>query len=413
MSFPALYAAFDRFPAPRGAATHIAKLAPALFDGCGGGLLYTLGGIDTEQGEPGAWKQEGDVGHLRLIGGPPHYLDRAGAFQRLLSEVLPTLDASLKIAQFRDPWSGLALLSWRKQAGAKAASIPLMYEVNGLPSIELPSRYPNLLPTTLEKLRTYEAQCWHGADWILTPSSTLRDNLIRLGAPAERIEVLPNGATLHAAVEPTHRHQLQPYLLYFGAVQPWQGVEGLLKAFALLQDMENLRLVMCVSASRRQKGALQGWIEGLQLQPRVHWEEDLTQPQLRPWIQHATLTVAPLTACARNLEQGCAPLKILESMAAGVPVVASDLPPVRELIRHGENGWLVRPDRPLELARAIRILLEYPEKRRSLGVEAQRHIRARYQWAGITRQYQSRVENLLQRRTTNTPDVSRMTGVES
>ena len=46
---------------------------------------------------------------------------------------------------------------------------------------------------------------------------------------------------------------------------------------------------------------------------------------------------------ARNTWQGCCPVKIVESMAAGTPVIASDLAVSRELIRDGENGLLAAP----------------------------------------------------------------------
>jgi glycosyltransferase involved in cell wall biosynthesis len=82
----------------------------------------------------------------------------------------------------------------------------------------------------------------------------------------------------------------------------------------------------------------------------------------------------------RNLSQGCAPLKILESMADGVAVVASDLPAVRELITDGHDGRLVPADRPANLARALRILLEYPELRERLGTNARTTVENRLTW---------------------------------
>ena len=54
-------------------------------------------------------------------------------------------------------------------------------------------------------------------------------------------------------------------------------------------------------------------------------------------------TVAPLMETARNTWQGCCPVKIVESMAAGTPVIASDLAVSRELIRDGEDGLLAAP----------------------------------------------------------------------
>jgi glycosyltransferase involved in cell wall biosynthesis len=61
--------------------------------------------------------------------------------------------------------------------------------------------------------------------------------------------------------------------------------------------------------------------------------------------------VAPLTLNDRNVTQGCCPLKVLEYMAAGRPLVASNLPVVRELVRERLDGLLFAPDDPLDLAR--------------------------------------------------------------
>ena len=98
------------------------------------------------------------------------------------------------------------------------------------------------------------------------------------------------------------------------------------------------------------------------------------------------LSLAPLKDCTRNVVQGCAPLKILESMAAGVPVVASDLPVTRELITDGLDGRLIAPDRPGELARAIRVLLDFPEQRGRMGAAARQRIQDHLTWdASVTR----------------------------
>ena len=106
----------------------------------------------------------------------------------------------------------------------------------------------------------------------------------------------------------------------------------------------------------------------------------MDEPELAAWRQHAYLSVAPLTDCPRNSVQGCAPLKIVESMGSGVAVVASDLAPVREVIAHRENGWLVHPERPDELARALRILLDHPSLVRELGQRARETILHQFTW---------------------------------
>jgi len=85
-------------------------------------------------------------------------------------------------------------------------------------------------------------------------------------------------------------------------------------------------------------------------------------------------------------------------MACGVAVVASDLPPVRELVRHGENGWLVHPDRPAELARALRILIEHPALARELGAAARRTVEERFTWARSVAALRSEYRQLIEER---------------
>jgi glycosyltransferase involved in cell wall biosynthesis len=169
-------------------------------------------------------------------------------------------------------------------------------------------------------------------------------------------------------------------VIYFGAVQAWQGVDVLLKAFARLRDLDDLHLVICSSNHSRRSKLLRKLAEKLDIDSKVIWHFGLSEEELSPWLQHAEMSVAPLTECSRNIEQGCAPLKILESMAAGVPVIASDLPSVRELMTDKIQGRLVHPDRPGELARIIRVLLQYPEVLKEMGERATKKISLDFFW---------------------------------
>lgn len=368
----ALYAAFDRYPSQKGAAVHISKMARTLFEVMGGGLLYVLGGEDLP-----LYQREGTIEILRFSQPIPNVLERAIACGRRLSALLNLQSETLELCHFRDPWSGVPILS---QPNRRYAAV---YEINGLPSIELPYAYPHAAPRTLAKIRAAEEFCWSEADLLLAPSEAMRDNLVALGAPASKIVVVPNGADLQAPVPPPPDAPSR-YVLYFGALQPWQGVDVLLRAFALLADMDDLFLVVCASIQQRQAKVYQRLAERLGIAGRMRWHFQLTEQELAPWRANALLSIAPLTECSRNVEQGCCPLKILESMASGVPVVASDLRSVRELIDDGIDGRLVRPGRPAELARTIRVLLEYPDQRRAMAARARAKIESRFTWDRTT-----------------------------
>jgi len=363
----ALYAAFDRFPTRKGASTHIARFVPALFEEHGGGLLYVVG----DERYP-THQVEGEVEIVRFSAPVPNLLERAVAFGVHLARLLDEAEGTLEICHFRDPWSGVPILE-------RPHRYATVFEVNALPSIELPCAFPSLAPRTLEKIREAESFCLDGADRIVTPSRTTRDHLVRRGVPASKVDVVPNGAD---PVPPRPRPFEAPdrYLIYFGALQPWQGVDTLLKAFARLADLEELRLVVCGSARSRPARAAERLGEKLGLGERVLWRWELPPSELEPWLVNALLSVAPLKSCARNVEQGCAPLKVLESLAAGVPVVASDLPPVREIVTDGVEGRLVAPDRPADLARAIRVLLHFPEVRQEMAAAARARAERELSW---------------------------------
>ncbi|HEY0782042.1 MAG TPA: glycosyltransferase, partial [Thermoanaerobaculia bacterium] len=355
----------------KGAAQRIRRVAAALFAEMGGGALYVLG----DAGLP-PYQREGEIEIVRFREPLPNFLDRALAYGDRLAALLDEQAPSLELCQFRDPWAGVPIVAHPRRRWLA------IYEINGLPSIELPARYRGLPRPTIAKLRDAEAFCWSLADLVLTPSRTLRDNLIRLGVPAGKIEVSPNGADLHP---PSLRPAAAParYLLYVGALQPWQGIDVLLRAFALLRDDPDLHLALCASAPTRAAKAYAKLAEKLGVAERVVWRFGLPESELAPWLAHAELSVAPLTACPRNLEQGCFPLKILESMAAGVPVVASDLPAVRELIDDRVDGRLTRAGRPSELARTLRVLLEEREERRAMGERARQKVEQHYTWTSL------------------------------
>lgn len=363
-----IYAAFDRFPTRKGASTHIARFAPALFRHCGGGLLYVLGDATMP-----VRQLEEDVEIVRFHREIPNFLERAVAFQEQLSRVVDASRGSLRIAHFRDPWSGPPLLEADRDWAA-------VYEVNALPSIELPSAFPSVSPQTLAKIRATELWCLAACDAVVTPSRTTAAMLQRLGVAPSKITVLPNGAD---PIPPQPRPVDAPerYILYFGAMQQWQGVDTLLRAFSRLADLEELRLVLCGSARSRDARRLESLAAKLGVAERCVWHWSLDDAELRPWLANAELSVAPLRECARNVEQGCAPLKIVESMAAGVPVVASNLPPVREVVTDRVEGWLVSPDRPAELARAIRVLLHCPARREEMSAAARLRIESSLTWS--------------------------------
>ncbi|MDN3359808.1 glycosyltransferase [Actinomadura sp. DC4] len=367
----AAYFAFDRFPSTKGSAVHIGHMAAELFACAGGGLLGVLGGGDLPRYQ---WEAASGVEIARFAEEIPNLIDRAEAYSAWVAAHLAPHLATLRICHVRDPWSALPVVT------AEGGDYAVVYEVNGLPSIEMAHTWPLAAPATLAKIAELEDLCLERADAVVVPSGVIAEALGRRGVPAAKIEIVPNGADV--APEPPPRPAGAPgrYIAYVGALQPWQGLDVLLRAFARLADLD-LALVICSSVPERRARPLRRLAERLGVADRLMWNFTLPHAEVAAWLAGAEVSVAPLTGCARNVDQGCAPLKILESMAAGTPVVASGLPAVRELMADGVHGRLVAADRPAELARAIRVLLEYPDSAREMGERGRRRVAEEFSWA--------------------------------
>lgn len=78
---------------------------------------------------------------------------------------------------------------------------------------------------------------------------------------------------------------------------------------------------------------------------------------------------------------------LLEAWAAGVPVIALDLPVFREIVEPGRDGLLVPPDDPAPLAEAIRWMLDHPQDARAMGLAGLTKVRAQFTWATVTQPY--------------------------
>ena len=144
-------------------------------------------------------------------------------------------------------------------------------------------------------------------------------------------------------------------LLFVGRLEPRKGFEVAARAFAeLAEEFPDLLLVVA-GAGRRPEG-LEG-MEGMrpETRGRVSMLGLVANDELPRFHAAADVFLAP----ARGGESFG--VVLVEAMAAGLPVVASDIPGYREVVRDGVEGLLVPPDDPAALAAAVRRLLRDPD----------------------------------------------------
>lgn len=149
--------------------------------------------------------------------------------------------------------------------------------------------------------------------------------------------VEPNG------VEPD-RFQVQrpapgaPFTIGFvGTLKPWHGLDVLADAYALVRRVEPTTRLLIVGDGPERSG-LQRRLAGHDVLDGAHFTGAIAPDAVGPWLNRMHVAVAPYPASGPFY---FSPLKIVEYQAAGVPVVASAIGQIPQLVRHRETGWLV------------------------------------------------------------------------
>jgi glycosyltransferase involved in cell wall biosynthesis len=368
------YISFDQVPAPKGASTHIEAFARGLAAEFGELDLVTVSASGLPAGPFERWP---GVVHWEFPALGPSLIDRVLCFGGFLTRWLRTRE--FHVIHFRSIFEGVPILKHRNGAA-------LVFEVNGLPSIELKYRYPGSEddPELMRKIEAQERACIATADVIITPSAVTGDFLVKSrGAVRDKITVIPNGAdTMLFRPRAGFVDPVACKLLYFGTLSPWQGVDLAIRAVAQV-DAASLRVVG--TGTRARLGALTRLAAKLGVADRVALCPPVSPAELAEELATCSAVLAPLLWNDRNVVQGCCPLKILEGMAAGRPVIASDLEVVRELGRHEEHLLLTRPGSVDAIAEAIVRLHGDPALAATLSSNARRLVEERYMWEHAVR----------------------------
>jgi glycosyltransferase involved in cell wall biosynthesis len=186
-------------------------------------------------------------------------------------------------------------------------------------------------------------------DGVVACSEALREDVLRF-APRARVIAIHNGADVALFDQPRTDRRKRRRILHIGKFEHKKSQDILLRAFQfLLQSIPDASLVL-IGTKGPQLEAVRALIAECGLGGRVELYVDLAHEQLPAFMERSDLFVLPSRA------EGC-PIVLLEAGAAGLPVVATPVGGIREMIEDGRTGVLVPPDNALELERAMRGLL--------------------------------------------------------
>lgn len=267
---------------------------------------------------------------------------------------------------------------------ARVLRTPVVQEVNG-PHADALLAWPGLrrVRPVLELVNRSQLRM---ADAVITVTPQLV-SWIQRDAGVDRVHLVPNGADTELFVPrlPAPPGLPKRYVVFFGALAPWQGIAVALEATRSPQWPEGVALVVVGD------GQLRGEVEEASADGRAVYLGRQPYREIPAIVGNALASLVPMPLVAHgqndtgsrdHSESGLAPLKLYESMACGVPVIASNLPGLSDTIRHADCGVLVSPGNADELAEAVRSLDASPLAAREMGERGRESAVREHSWRG-------------------------------
>ncbi|MBM81801.1 MAG: hypothetical protein CMJ78_14585 [Planctomycetaceae bacterium] len=345
-------------------------------------LVQLVKGLDRDQWEPRVYCLGPDAAlaePIREAGIPVTCFGARGILDafvvfRLASELEKFQPAVLQTFLFHANVLG--------RLAARLARIPIV--VSGIRVAEQRSRWPLRIDRWTNSLVNQN---------VAVSESVKRFSIETAGLDEGKLIVIPNGvdASRFETASPANLEELAipsdaKKLLFVGRLEFQKAPELLLEAVTpLMQQDESIHLLLAGEGPMKRELTEQA--NAASLANRIHFlgrREDV--PGL---MKASTLLVSP----ARW--EGM-PNVLLEAMSAALPIVATDVEGVSELIQDGVSGWLSVPNSADELRTAIRKALESPNEWETLSLAAQTIAKNGLTYHAMTQRYAAVYRNLLQ-----------------
>lgn len=203
-----------------------------------------------------------------------------------------------------------------------------------------------------------------------------------------RVAVLPMGVDLSTryTVDPSVE-RVADQVIFVGRLVEKKGVRYLIEAMKTVRKSHpGIRLDIVGDGPSRPE--LEDRVRDLDLGDTVQFLGTRTQDELPSLLRRATLAVVPSIVASSGDQEGLG-LVTVEAMGCGCPVVASDLPAIRDVVIDGVTGRMATPADTEALAQAINDMLDDPALRVELAGNARRHVVEHFDWDFVASRYET------------------------
>jgi glycosyltransferase involved in cell wall biosynthesis len=226
--------------------------------------------------------------------------------------------------------------------------------------------HPNMAVVRAMLARTgFLRERFNAVDAILAPTKLMQQMLTANGIDQALISVSPYGIDTSDFRDARRPHPDSGGLRvgYIGIIHRQKGLDILLKALKRLPQGDGVTLRVCGDLKTYPDYACEVY-ELAAGDPRINFAGTFPNEQMTAELGKIDVLVVPSTWYEN------APLVVYSAFAAGIPVVASNLGGMAEMVRHGESGLLFEPGDPEDLARQLSRLIEDPALLTKLGENA-------------------------------------------
>jgi len=219
---------------------------------------------------------------------------------------------------------------------------------------------------------------------VITVSSSSKKKLIEAGVPEHVIEIIPNGVDVEKYGEVKVKKSDRPRVIYVGRLIGYKHVDDLLVALSKL-DFEVELYIVGEGPERKNLEAL---AKKLRVDDKVTFTGFVSEPRKIELLKSSHALVLPSTTEGFGIT-------LVEAMAAKTPVIAADIPALRELVGKEEVGLLFKPRDVKTLKMKLVELLKKSTLNKKFSQKGYEFVKRKFSWDKITKETESLFESII------------------
>jgi len=288
--------------------------------------------------------------------------ERISSFRRALSRQLE--GGMYDVVHFTDPFGGLVACNLKDDYGFYT-----IYDVYSLSSWDL--KFSSVSQSLYNQVKEEESTCLNKVDRIFVPSATMLEYFSNKGL-GDKTRFIPGVVRLHKKLEKIQEETFN--ILYMGSFSGWEDIDTFFNAIKRLKRQKKIQVIVVGFTQPERLGEIVSRLQKLGIDDVFRFEGPRYGSELEDIFKRTDVGVVPLNDSKRNIIGGVIPLKMLDIMSAGIPVVTTLTPAIESAFKNGEELLLYNAGDSNTLFAQILAIAEHQELKEMVGENGRRKI---------------------------------------